>query len=117
MGNNELWSVLKDSGYKCDCCDDLFGIKEYEFIHLKLTYTFHVKTVLLCIMEIESPFYQAKQTIIPPPICSNCGMNNGFVDENIISEETNDRKTRPLCIKCNKEVKNRLSLEGSRPLN
>ena len=54
---------------------------------------------LLCNMEIESLYSQAKNTIIFPPICSNCGMNNEFVNRNVISEENDDRRVRPLCIK------------------
>ena len=43
-------------------------------------------------MEIESLYYQARNNIILPPICSNCEMNNEFVDENVIGQETADKK-------------------------
>ena len=51
-------------------------------------------------MEIERSYSQAKHSIIFPLIFSNCELNNEFVDENIIGQETDDKKARPLCIKC-----------------
>ena len=69
-GNNwlkyidDLTSVFEDSKYGYYCADNLFDIKEDEFIHPKSTDIFHVKTALLCSMEIENPYYQATNTII-----------------------------------------------------
>ena len=56
-------------------------------------------------MEIGSPYYQAKSAIIFLPICSNCEMNNDFVDKIIIKRETSYRKARPLCIEHHQRTK------------
>lgn len=96
---------MEDTSYEYHCGDNLFGIKEDEFVHPISTNVFYVKTTLLCSMEIESLYYQARNSIIFPSICSNCGMNNEFVDENAISQEIADKKARPLCMKCHTERK------------
>ena len=96
---------MEDTTYEYHCDGSLFGIKEDEFVYPISTNIYHVKTVLSCNLEIKILYYQARNTVIFPPICSNCGMNNEFVDENIISEEIDDRKARPLCIKYHTEGK------------
>ena len=87
---HDLRLVLENTSYEYHCGDNLFSKKEDEFAHSVSTNVFYVKTALLCSMEIESLYYQARNSIIFPPICSNCGMNNEFVDENVISQETTD---------------------------
>ena len=74
-------------------------------MHPISTNVFYVRTVLLCSIEIESLNYQARYSIIFSPICSNCGMNNKFLDKTVISQETDDKKPIPLCIKCHAEGK------------
>ena len=88
---HNLGSVLEDINYEYNCGDNLFGIKEDEFVHPISTNIFHVKIASLCSMEIESLYNQAKNTIIFLSVCSDCGMNNEFVDENVISQETDNR--------------------------
>ena len=56
----------------------------------------------------RSLYYQNLNTIIFPPICCNCGMNDEFVDENVVSQETNNKRARPLCVKCH--------IEGEKPV-
>ena len=69
---------MEDSSYEYHCGDNLFSMEEYEFIHPASTDIFYVKRALLSSMEIERLYYQAKNTIIFPPIYSNCRMNNEF---------------------------------------
>ena len=94
---------MEDTTYEYHCDGSLFGIKEDEFVYPISTNIYHVKTVLSCNLEIKILYYQARNTVIFPPICSNCGMNNEFVDENVISQETSNKRAKPLYIKCHRE--------------
>ena len=108
---------MEDTSYEYHYGDSLSGVKEDEFLHLISTDIFHSKTALLLSMEIESLYYQVKNTIIFPLICSNCGMNNELVDENVISQDTDDKRARLLCMKHNIKGKNRLFLAGNKVRN
>ena len=61
---HDLRSVLGDTSYEYHCCGILFGIRKDELIHPISTIIFYVKTALLGSMEIESLYYQAKNTIL-----------------------------------------------------
>ena len=76
-----------------------------------------MRTALLYDMEIESPYYLGKKTIIFQLICSNYIVNNNFVNENIIRRETSNRELNLYILNVTRKARNWLSIKKRKLLS